>query len=114
MENGRTWILDFYPILTGIINLVMLFGLIYFIVLKGWQDNSVFNKTLLMGSTVWLLNAFFTIVASSAALRFQSFPIILTTTFSFLLMDWMGQLMKKMKQVENKQSTEQLLQEVIA
>lgn len=81
--------LDFYPILSGIINAVMLFMLLFYWSLKGWRTNLIAQKGILMGSTVWLLNAGFTIGASSAALRFQSFPIILTTTFVTLLVDWL-------------------------
>jgi hypothetical protein len=97
MGNSKVWILNFYPFLSGIINLIMLFGLLYYLMLKGWQYNLVFNKMIIMAGTVWLLNAVFTIWASSAALRFQSFPIMLTTTFALLLVDWMAQLMRKMK-----------------
>ncbi|WP_133053845.1 hypothetical protein [Niastella yeongjuensis] len=96
MKNPETWVLDFYPILSGVINLVMLLGLLYYIILKGWQYLKVFNKTIIMGATVWLLNAGFTIFASSAALRFQSFPVLLTTIFSLLLVDWLIQLMRYM------------------
>jgi hypothetical protein len=97
MKYLTTWVLDFYPILTGIINLVMLFGLIYYMLLKGWKHNLIFMKAIIMGASVWLLNAGFTILASSAALRFQSFPILLTTAFAMLLVDWMAQLMRTMK-----------------
>jgi len=69
-----------------------------------------------MGGTVWLLNAGFTIFASSAALRFQSFPILLTTVFAMLLVDWMAQLMRSMKleQSSQKKMEEQLASNVIA
>jgi hypothetical protein len=116
MLDGKVRVLDIYPILSGIINVVMLFGLLYYVLLKGWQYNSVFNKILIMGCAVWLINAAFTIFASSAALRFQSFPIILTTTFALLLVDWMAQLVRSMKVEKNiqKEVNEPLLPEVIA
>lgn len=106
MTNVRTWSLDFYPILTGIVNVIMLFGLLYYILLKGWQYNKVFNKTIIIAATVWLLNAGFTIFASSAALRFQSFPVVLTTITTLLLIDWFLQLMRNMS-ISNKQKLEQ-------
>lgn len=116
MLDGKVRILNFYPILSGIINIVMLFGLLYYILLKGWQYNTVFNKILIMGGAVWLINAAFTIFASSAALRFQSFPIILTTAFALLLVDWMAQLIKIMKSQQNKQQivNEQFSPEALA
>jgi len=98
MKNYKVWVLDFYPILSGIINVIMLFGLVFYFLLKGWTYNLTFKKGILLGGSIWILNAGFTICASSAALRFQSFPIILTTTFAALLIDWMIQLMTKMKQ----------------
>lgn len=97
MSNGEVWVLNYYPILSGIINVVMLFGLIYYVLLKGWKYTPVFNKAIIMGGTVWLLNALFTIGASSAALRFQSFPVLLTTTVALLLVDWMVQLINSIK-----------------
>jgi hypothetical protein len=97
MKNGKVWILEHYPFLSGIINLIMLFGLLYYVLLKGWQYNRIFNKTIILAGVVWLLNAGFTIFASSAALRFQSFPVLLSTTFALLLVDWVVQLMKRMK-----------------
>ena len=115
MKSPNTWILSFYPILSGIINVIMLFGLLYYVLLKGWQNNPNFNKTVIMGSTVWFLNAGFTIFASSAALRFQSFPVLLTTTFALLLVDWLAQLMRSMKLAEKEQkSSEQFSKEAIA
>jgi hypothetical protein len=104
MEDPKIWVLDFFPILSGVINVLMLFGMLYFLLLKGWQYNQAFNKPVILGCVVWLLNALFTIFASSAALRFQSFPILLTTIFAVLLIDWMVQLINKMKIDQNKQS----------
>jgi hypothetical protein len=88
MSKKNVWVLNYYPILSGIINVVMLASLICYLMLKGWQLKNQFNKGIAIGALLWLLNASFTIFASSAALRFQSFPIILTTTFTLLLVDW--------------------------
>lgn len=89
MKDNTVLVLDFYPILSGIINAVMLFMLLFYCSLKGWRTNTLANKGIIMGFIVWLINAGFTIGASSAALRFQSFPILLTTTFVALLLDWL-------------------------
>lgn len=89
MKDNETWVLNFYPILSGIINAVMVFMLLFYCSLKGWQTTKLANKGIIMGIVVWLLNAGFTIGASSAALRFQSFPILLTTLFVVLLLDWL-------------------------
>lgn len=88
-KNNNIWVLNFFPILSGVINVVMFFVLIFYIVLKGWRHSGIFKKGIYLGSSLWLANAVFTIGASSAALRFQSFPILLTTTFVALLLDWL-------------------------
>jgi hypothetical protein len=101
LENKKVWVLDYYPILSGVINIVMICCLFCYALLKGWQYRESYTKGVLLGSAVWLLNATFTIFASSVALRFQSFPIILTTIYAALLLDWIIQLMTTLK-MENK------------
>jgi hypothetical protein len=96
-KTNQVWILDYFPILSGIINIAMIVGLLFYLQLKGWVYSQVFNKGILIASFVWLLNAAFTISASSAALRFQSFPITLSTTYSVLILDWMTKLLRKLK-----------------
>jgi hypothetical protein len=98
-KNYKTWILDFYPILSGIINVVMLLSLISYLLLKGWSIDANFNKIIIVGTILWLTNAVFTIFASSAALRFQSFPIIITWSYVILLIDWMFGLIRTMKKL---------------
>jgi hypothetical protein len=97
MKSGKAWILLYYPPLVSILNIVMLLILGSYLLLKGWQYNTTFHKTILLGGFVWILNAGFTILASSVALRFQAFPILLGATFSLLLIDWIVQLAQHMK-----------------
>jgi hypothetical protein len=88
-KTKETWVLNFYPILSGIINIVMFCTLICYIILQGWKTSKAFSLGIMIGGIVWLMNACFTIFASSAALRFQSFPLVLTTAFAALLVDWL-------------------------
>jgi hypothetical protein len=113
MSSGKTWVLDFYPILSGIVNVIMLFGLVYYILLKGWRYNQYFNKIISIAGMVWVLNAAFTIFASAAALRFQSFPVLLSTMFALLLLDWMVQLMKTMKATDDQKNAHQVTEKAI-
>jgi hypothetical protein len=101
MQNKYVWILNFYPILTGLINAAMLCTLLSFVILKGWRYSFHFSKGIFLGSCLWLVNGVFTIFASSAALRFQSFPIILTIIFASLLVDWMIQIITITNQKSN-------------
>lgn len=92
MKSNVVPFLRLYPIFSGIINMVMLLSLICFILLKRKMNNIQFKKGILLSGTMWILNASFTIFGSSAALRFQSFPIILATIFSLLIIDWLFKL----------------------
>lgn len=113
MKDNEVWILDFFPILSGIINAVMLFMLLFYCSLKGWQTNRLANKGIVMGIIVWLLNAAFTIGASSAALRFQSFPILLTTMFVALLLDWLWKVAMSPEVHRVHSSTEEARQDLV-
>ncbi|GGB24050.1 NAD(P)/FAD-dependent oxidoreductase [Puia dinghuensis] len=93
-EDSRVYILSFYPILTGIVNVLFFCGLLCYLLLSGYRDKSPFPKLMAIAATIWLLNAGFAIFASPAALRFQAFPVILTTVFAVLVIDWMVQQMK--------------------
>lgn len=95
LRHSDADILGFYPILTGAINMVFLAGLVCFILLSGYREKTNFRQLMIIATVVWLLNAGFTIFASPAALRFQSFPIILVTLFIALMSDWMMKLIKQ-------------------
>lgn len=100
-KNPEIHILDFYPILTGVINVVMVIGLLSFALLSGFAKNNHLRSAIMLGGIIWLLNAGFTIFASSAALRFQSFPILLTTTFTLILIDWIWSMATKKQEEAN-------------
>lgn len=97
INNGNVWILEFYPFLVRFANLLVLLMLLSYLLLKGWQYNTTFNKIILLAGFTWIANAVFTVFASSAALRFQAFPALLSVTFSLLLIDWVAWLAQTMK-----------------
>lgn len=80
-------ILNFYPIFSGIINLLMLFLFTTWLFAKKEHLQNSNHKFLMIAGLFWLANATFTILASSAALRFQSFPILFTTISVCILFD---------------------------
>jgi hypothetical protein len=104
MKNNKVWTLQFYPFLVSILNLLMLLGLLSYLLLKGWQFNAPFYRTLMLVTSLWLANAGFTIFASPAALRFQAFPILLSATVCVLLVDWMVRLTQHLKFQNQQQS----------
>lgn len=91
LDYAEQYTLGFYPILTGIMNVVLVCCLVCFIMLKGYRVRTPFRRIILIVAVLWLINAAFTIFASPAALRFQAFPVMLVTIFSIVLLDWMWQ-----------------------
>jgi hypothetical protein len=106
MKNSNIWILSPYPYLISISNLIMLLMLLAYLLLKGWQYNNTFYKSILLAGFVWIANAGFTIIVASAALRFLAFPALLNIIFSLLLIDWMAWLMQHMKRQQQKPDSE--------
>ncbi|MBO9571956.1 MAG: hypothetical protein J7497_07070, partial [Chitinophagaceae bacterium] len=102
MKGSIVWVLDFYPFLSGGINVIMLSTLIFFALLKGWTTHKNLSKIVLIGGTIWIINAAFTISASSAALRYQAFPLMLTIIISSLLIDWLWKVSLNTQTVEKK------------
>jgi hypothetical protein len=106
MKSGKVTILRHHPFWVSITNLLLFLGLLSYILLKGWQYSPSFNKSILIASLLWITNAGFTIFASPVALRFQTFPTLLSSTFSLLLIDWMAWFMQHMKLQQQKPDSE--------
>jgi hypothetical protein len=106
MKSGRAWILPYYPFLVSVTNLIMLLMLLSYLSLKGWQYNPSFNKSILLAGFAWIANAAFTILAAFVALRFQAFPLLLSATFSLLLIDWMARLIQHLKRQQQQPARE--------
>jgi hypothetical protein len=87
MKDLNINVLNFYPILTGTMNILFLCCLVSYILLNGFRQKSFFVKGLVLTSIVLFTNAGFTILSSSSALRFQAFPILLITIFAILSVD---------------------------
>ena len=97
MKSDQASILWYFPFLTSIIYLILLLMLLSYLFLKGWQYNPSSNKSIILAGFAWTANAVFTIIASPVELRFQAFPILLSATFSLVLIDWMAKLMQHLK-----------------
>ena len=104
MKNSKVPILQIYPFLVSITNLILFLMILSYLFLKGWQYNPTFNKSIFLAGFIWIANAGFAIFAAPIALRFQSFPLLLSVTFSLLLIDWLTRLTQHMKLQSKQQS----------
>jgi len=81
--------LSFFPVLTGTMNIVLLFSLISFITLKGYKKYPRLKNGMLLVVALWLVNFGFSVLASPIALRFQLFPILVSLSFTFFLVEYL-------------------------
>jgi protoporphyrinogen oxidase len=88
-KDFKVTMLDFYPILTGTMNVVLVFSLISFIILRGYRQSLELTKGLILLVALWGINFGFSVFASPIALRFQLFPILISLSFTFLLMEFL-------------------------
>ncbi|MGF6850206.1 hypothetical protein QFZ51_005441 [Chitinophaga sp. W3I9] len=82
-------VLNFFPVLTGTMNIVLLFSLISFLILRGHKQYPRLNQGILLIITLWVINFGFSVFASPIALRFQLFPILASFSFTLFLLEFL-------------------------
>ncbi|SEW03881.1 Protoporphyrinogen oxidase [Chitinophaga sp. YR573] len=87
-KNPKVTVLGFYPVLVGILNVVFLFGLVGFAMLKGFKRQKLLSSGLLLVFGLWLVNFGFSVFASQIALRFQMLPVLVFMSFAVLLIEY--------------------------
>jgi len=80
-------ILDYHSIFSGAVNAVFLVISISFLWLIKVNVSDKLFQVWILFSSFWLMNMGFSVFASPIALRFQLFPIIVSTTYCFFMMD---------------------------
>jgi hypothetical protein len=92
-------VLNFYPILAGAVNVVLLFSILSFVILRGYRQNLIMRNGLILVACLWVVNFGFSVFASPVALRFQLFPIMMSTSYTILLLEYL--IKKAMVEDEN-------------
>lgn len=87
-KDLKVTVLNFYPILVGVMNVVFIFSLFGFVLLRGFRHNRALSVGLLLAFGLWLINFAFSVFASQIALRFQMLPILIFFSFGLLLIDY--------------------------
>ncbi|PZR18220.1 MAG: hypothetical protein DI539_16585 [Flavobacterium psychrophilum] len=86
-KKSTVTILNYFPALSGFVNMTQLIGLLILISLATNPLVREKGSFFIISGSFWLINAAFTIIASPAALRFQAFPIILSTITSIIILE---------------------------
>lgn len=106
--------LDFYPVLSGTMNVVLILSSISFLLLQGYRSHPQLKAGLILVVALWGVNFGFSVFASPIALRFQLFPILISLSFTFLMVEFLirsaiGGPLKDTRQLpEVEQSNEEL------
>ncbi|GEP89888.1 hypothetical protein CTE07_15330 [Chitinophaga terrae (ex Kim and Jung 2007)] len=79
--------LDYFPILVAVMNVLIVLNIISFFVLKMNRQFPELLEFISIVFVVWLINFGFSVFSAPIALRFQLFPILISMALVFLLME---------------------------
>lgn len=89
-KNLQGYILLLLPFIFLLLNIYGIWGLIYFIKVKGFKNTSrIFGFTILLLAIVLILNFLFSVFANIIVMRYQIFPLIAGLVFVLLLSDYL-------------------------
>lgn len=81
---------EIYPPALAVINILFVLGVISFLLLAGSKKSApYFTKMLGWMVTIWILNFLFSVLASPIVLRYQVFPLAITSVFMVLLVSFL-------------------------
>jgi hypothetical protein len=87
-KSNNVNVLNFYPILAGSLNVVLLLSLLFYWILKGFKEDPISRRAVVLTTACWLTNFCFSVFASPIALRFQIFPLTIFLCFTCLLVEY--------------------------
>ena len=91
-------ITSFFSPLTGIINVIFILSFVSVYFLGLFQSASNFQKRILYWAlATWLFNMSFSVLAAPIELRYQIFSIVITSTFSCLLISYLYEMSRLRK-----------------
>jgi len=86
VKDFKVRTLDFLPIIVACINILFIFALFSYLVLWGRTDKSI-RQIILLVLLLWVLNFFFSVLASPISLRFQVFPFIANFSITVFIVE---------------------------
>lgn len=92
IKDKHIIIAEYIPISLALINLLFVLCFAGFAILNGFKKNIRYiNKILFLVLGVWVCNFAFSVLASPIVLRYQTFPMIITSTFMLILLTYIFQ-----------------------
>lgn len=88
-KDVQGYILYIFPAVFLLVNIYFLVGIIYFLYHKRQTlAKTTFNNSLILATSFQIANFAFCVFATIVVLRYQVFPMIICTTFSLLIAEW--------------------------
>ena len=98
--------LNFYPIMSGMINIIFLASILGLLTLNGFKSITTFNNILLLVAVFWGANFAFSVFSSPVTLRYQLFPLMVSTYMMLVVVDLIYQ---QYMQLSNKKVAQQMV-----
>jgi hypothetical protein len=97
-------IMQHFPVVLAMINLLFVLCLLSFLFLDGWNNSiAIFRYALVLIMLLWTANLGFSVFASPIVLRYQIFPLVITLPFLVILLDYNLQLVISPKENEKEE-----------
>lgn len=106
--DPETFILNAFPALSGATNMILLLGLLAILISKQTLIQNNIRTFVLLCGMFWITNAGFTVFASPAALRFQAFPLLISTITSILIIENLFRIAFKKATLKNQEEPLQI------
>jgi protoporphyrinogen oxidase len=109
-KDYNVTMLNFFPILSGMVNVLFLLGGLSFLLLNGQRQYPLMWKGIKLVVSLWVTNFAFSVFASPIALRFQLFYIIICIPFALLFTEYIirAAMQQEIKQLNAKPELLQL------
>jgi protoporphyrinogen oxidase len=86
-SNFKVNTLNFYPVFVGVLNVIFLVSVLFFLLLNEGRKLGPLSKILWLVGCLWIINFSFSVFASPIALRFQVFPVLIFISVALLLLE---------------------------
>jgi hypothetical protein len=110
--NNLIPIADIFTILSPVINLIFLTGFLSFLFLGGFKNRSqACKKVILFTLITWIINMLFSVLSAPIELRYQLFPLIISSAWAFLFVAYVIKVIHTFPQ--NLKSNEQAVLDTV-
>jgi hypothetical protein len=87
VKDYNVTILEYQPILCGVMNVLFISGVGMYLFLFGFKRNAALDQLIIISLLLWVINFLFSVFASPVALRFQVFPTLIAIIINGIIIE---------------------------